>query len=213
MSEPSRRQRNKADKRRRITDAATTLFKEVGFEATTTASIAEAAGIGTGTLYLYVDSKEDLLAEVFRYDARHAWDEAFERIDPDAPLLDQVLSAYLHVTWHHEADPRLARCYFKELLFVSERARSRVDEFIDGFFGRFGQVMEEAKRRHKLADDVAVEPLVRNLFAAWYVLMQGHHTRGTDLETTECRLRQSVATALHGLTPATASTPVGSAST
>ena len=49
-----------------------------------------------------MNSKEDLLVDVFKIDVGHAWEEAFELADPDAPLLDQLLTAYLHVTRHHE---------------------------------------------------------------------------------------------------------------
>ena len=61
----SRRERNKQDKLRRIKEAARRLFYERGFEATTTQAIAEAADIGTGTLFSYVRVKEDLLLMVF----------------------------------------------------------------------------------------------------------------------------------------------------
>ena len=77
-----RREQNKADKRRRIIAAATKLFEVNGFESTTTAAIAEAADIGAGTLYLYVNSKEDLLVAVFREEVGRAWDAAFAAVDP-----------------------------------------------------------------------------------------------------------------------------------
>ena len=45
---PGKRERNKAEKRRRIIEAAGRLFEEKGFEATTTAEISAAADVGTG---------------------------------------------------------------------------------------------------------------------------------------------------------------------
>ena len=46
---------------RGITEAAIALFSERGFEATTMEAIAEAAGLGTGTLYNYFPSKAEPL--------------------------------------------------------------------------------------------------------------------------------------------------------
>ena len=47
--------------RQRIIDAAVGLFQTHGFEATTTRDIARAAGIATGTLFNYFDTKEAIV--------------------------------------------------------------------------------------------------------------------------------------------------------
>ena len=49
------------DKREAIEDAALVLFVEQGFHGTTVPEIARRAGVGTGTLYLYHASKDELL--------------------------------------------------------------------------------------------------------------------------------------------------------
>ena len=54
------------DKHRRILDAALRVFASRGFHGTTVPDIAEAAGVGTGTLYRYFRDKEALVNEVFR---------------------------------------------------------------------------------------------------------------------------------------------------
>jgi AcrR family transcriptional regulator len=48
-------------RRRQIVDATVKLFIEQGFHKTTTRRIARAAGFSIGTLYEYVNSKEDVL--------------------------------------------------------------------------------------------------------------------------------------------------------
>lgn len=59
---PSRRQTKPADERRQeILEAALALFDERGFDATTVQSIASAAGVAAGTVYLYFPSKEHVL--------------------------------------------------------------------------------------------------------------------------------------------------------
>jgi AcrR family transcriptional regulator len=196
-----RRERNKADKRRRIIAAATRLFEERGFEATTTAAIADEAGIGAGTLYLYVDSKEDLLVAVFREEVGRAWDAAFAQVDPSQPVVEQVLSAFGHVADYHEHDPGLARAFFKELLFVSESARPAVSDFMRGFFEQLHALLEEAQRRELLDGEIPVRSLAENLYASWYLLMQRRHTRELSDESLRRRLDSSFRVALHGITP------------
>lgn len=50
--------------RRRIIESALDLFKNGGFEATTTRDIARQAGIASGTLFNYFDTKEAVLAHL-----------------------------------------------------------------------------------------------------------------------------------------------------
>ncbi len=53
------------NKRGRIIAAAATLFGDKGYHSTTTAEIAESAGVAAGTIYIYFSSKEELLVAVF----------------------------------------------------------------------------------------------------------------------------------------------------
>ena len=52
------------DKREAIIEAARTLFSSHGYEETTIAEIARAAGVGVGTVYLYFQNKRQILLEV-----------------------------------------------------------------------------------------------------------------------------------------------------
>ena len=54
------------DKRKRIVRAAIQVFAENGFHAARVSEIADAAGVADGTIYLYFESKDDLLITIFR---------------------------------------------------------------------------------------------------------------------------------------------------
>ncbi|HWK07346.1 MAG TPA: TetR/AcrR family transcriptional regulator [Puia sp.] len=53
------------DKRTAIMDAALKLFSEKGFKETSTANISQAAGVATGTLFLYFKNKEELINKLY----------------------------------------------------------------------------------------------------------------------------------------------------
>lgn len=50
--------------RSRILEAATSMFQKYGYHGTSIQKISEAAGIGRGTLYHHIDSKEHLLYQI-----------------------------------------------------------------------------------------------------------------------------------------------------
>jgi AcrR family transcriptional regulator len=54
------------DKRRIILDAALRVFAAKGYHGTAVPDVADAAGVGTGTLYRYFANKEALVNEVYR---------------------------------------------------------------------------------------------------------------------------------------------------
>ncbi len=73
------------ERRKEILEAATKLFRDLGFESTTVQAVAAAAGVAAGTVYLYFPSKEAILA---------ALEEDFEAglIDRVAEISEAVLA-------------------------------------------------------------------------------------------------------------------------
>ena len=52
------------DTRRRLLDAAEAVFGELGYPEASVVKVAEAAGVATGTFYLYFDSKRAIFVEL-----------------------------------------------------------------------------------------------------------------------------------------------------
>ena len=65
----------KSDTRRRILQAATSLFARDGWQNTTTRGIAQSAGIATGTLFNYFATKEAIAAALIGEALEHVDDE------------------------------------------------------------------------------------------------------------------------------------------
>jgi AcrR family transcriptional regulator len=85
-------------KREDLLRGATRAFLENGFQATTMQKVADACGVGKGTLYEYFPSKEDLFLEVCLsgFDTDSEAIEALFRESPDpARMLEQVFDAIL----------------------------------------------------------------------------------------------------------------------
>jgi AcrR family transcriptional regulator len=85
---------NHGKRDREIIDAAARMFCERGYADTSVKDVANAVGILKGSLYYYIDSKEDLLFRVLEdvhEDAKHILDDVGAM---DAPPLER-LAAYI----------------------------------------------------------------------------------------------------------------------
>lgn len=192
-----RRERGKLEKLARIRAAAHRLFAEHGFANTTTRQIAAEADIGSGTLFLYARTKEDLLVLIFQDEVGRRVDRAFERV-PKAPLLDQVLHVFNALIEHHAADPALGRVFVKELPFVDE-PRHGVAQFVRQLYDRLGALIDAGKARGEIADDVPSRLLAQNLFGTCFQQLQMWLSGGMPaLEPNDERLRAALELQLRG---------------
>lgn len=83
-----------------ICDAALKLFARKGYHETTVREIAEASGLGIGTLYSYIKTKEDILYLIYQRIFSHFQERmrtAVEGIDDPAQQLRVALEATLKI--------------------------------------------------------------------------------------------------------------------
>ena len=80
---PQKTREDTRSKRRAILDAAIELFAKQGYEETTIADIAQAAGVAVGTVYLYFRNKHEIYSSV-----SNDWVESIARV-----LLDPAIAA------------------------------------------------------------------------------------------------------------------------
>ena len=178
-----RREQNKLAKRTRLLAAARRLFAKRGFAATTTAEIAAQAGVATGTLFLYFESKEDLLVAIFREAMDEAAALAFASLPRRAGLLDELVHVYGELVAFHERDSELARAFVKELLFVNESQRASVNDFIRSLTRGTAARIEAAKRRGELEAEAPADEIAEDCFALYIVSLQKWLGLGGTLAT------------------------------
>ena len=173
-AKPGLRERKKRLRLQRIISVSRRLFVSRGFHETTIQDIAEEADIGLGTLYLYARSKEDLLVLVFRENLLQMTESAFNAIDVEAPVLDQLMSFFqVHIDYHKE-DMLLSCTVLKELSFpINSQRKHDIELIFNAAYVKLEQLLKRGIRDGKLAPDLYVGTAVTSIFGLFYHLLQG----------------------------------------
>ncbi|MFC3076174.1 TetR/AcrR family transcriptional regulator [Shinella pollutisoli] len=95
------RAKQKADRARRILEAATALFRQQGYDSARIEDIAEMAEVSVGTLYNYYQNKGDILVATVAMEVTEVL-EAGSRILANPPLhVEEALRALVETYYDH----------------------------------------------------------------------------------------------------------------
>jgi AcrR family transcriptional regulator len=150
------------DTRRRLLDAAETVFGDVGYPDASIVKITEAAGVAQGTFYLYFEGKKQVFDELvvdLNRRVRHAMKEASSKGTTRVESEILGFAAYFRFTSEHKALYRIIR----QAEFVSpEMLRYHYDRLSEGYV----EALTEAVESGEIGD---VDPKV----TAWALMGMG----------------------------------------
>jgi TetR/AcrR family transcriptional regulator, cholesterol catabolism regulator len=195
------RERNKQDKLRRIRNAARALFAERGFEASTAREICERAGIGTGTLFLYVRDKRDLLFLTFEEDARRIFADARASAARETDFVAQLMAYFGRFIAYYARDAAHAKSLVQELFF-REHDPERLGRLTLEYGAHLADLVAQAQARGALRGDVAPMQVANALFAHYSYWVQGWLGAGiVSRQGAEEGLHRALELQLEGLRP------------
>ena len=142
IAEPSLRERNKAERRRRVLEAARAVFLEHGYEDATTREIAARAGVAVGTVFVYARDKRDLLMTIVNDDLEAVTDASFANLDAGLPFLEKLIALFEPRYRYWVRDPEIST------FALHETAAARVKD-VPSETERF------YRRRHRMLDKIA----------------------------------------------------------
>lgn len=154
------------DKRRRILDAAVTVFAKAGFYNSKVSQIARAAGVADGTIYLYFKSKEDILLQVFVDVLERALGEQEKALLLSDDPLEQ-LANFIRV--HFElagSSPALAEVITVELRQSSKFMRGTDMKLFGRYLGVVGKIVQDGQDKGIFSPDLNPRLVSRLLFGA-----------------------------------------------
>jgi AcrR family transcriptional regulator len=131
--------------RRRLLEAAETVFAELGYHDASIVKITEAAGVGQGTFYLYFSSKKEIFDELvldLNHRVRQAMTEAASQGETRADREQLGFAAFFRFTAEHPALYRIVR----QAEFVSpEMLHRHYERLTEGYVAGLRQAMEQGE--------------------------------------------------------------------
>ncbi len=121
----SLRERKKTAKQERILESATRLFAEKGYEAATTAEIAEAAEVGVGTLFRYAGSKAELLVAVMNNRFAEGIEAGLSEAAGGRTMAESIVTILRPFVEESMTHPENMLAYEREALFGSVEHREK----------------------------------------------------------------------------------------
>lgn len=199
---PGLRDRNKAEKKRRILSAARHLFSKHGFEQTTMRAIALRAGVALGTISLYAEDKRDLIKLIFTEEIAGMIRDL--SVVPDSTnQLDRLVAFFSPFYHRYCEDPELYALFVRENTFGSQSRhgilhRRNLLALID----RVRDWLDAQKASGEVRSDMDTSVAARLIFFVYFASVRWWMASGQpDLRQGIADLRALLSLTLEGLRP------------
>ena len=146
------------EKQKQILAAATEMFAEKGFAATSTKEIAQKAGVAEGTIFRHYKTKKDLLlsivtpmmvkmiAPVILKDLNKVLNNGYENFEDFLRAMFENRKAFL------EKNMRVVRIVIQEIPFQEELREQFIEHIGMKVFSRFVEIVEHYQAKGQIID-------------------------------------------------------------
>ncbi len=150
------------DKKTAIYECAKPLFESRGFKDTNVPEIAQAAGIATGTFYLYYSSKEKLFMDIFLEENVKLKKSILETVDPEGEPLQVIQKVMLLNNQGMLANPILREWYNKDVYnkIESKYREENGLEKVDFMYDSFVEIVKKWQADGKMRTDMTGEMIM-----------------------------------------------------
>ncbi|TCV68631.1 TetR/AcrR family transcriptional regulator [Neorhizobium sp. S3-V5DH] len=203
MNKVGLREKNKKDKLLRIKEAAFSLFLSKGFDDTTTREIASLAGVGMGTVFVYAETKRDLLFLIVNDGLEACISESRATISPDYSLLHNLLIILRRHYRYFAENPVISRAALREMYFYqSGKQAERFNRTRHALRHLLIDLITEALDKGIIKSTEAPELIAQAVFAIYQVDLRIWLSEDDpDLDKGTDRLRRQIELVLKGLSP------------
>jgi AcrR family transcriptional regulator len=186
--------------RHRIVRQAASEFARLGFDQANINTIAEQAGIGKGTIYLYFENKRELFLSMLRYIAQDHISTIRAAIAVDGPIqlrLERLFGAFARLA-QEERDS--FNVYMSALYGVNRAFQAEATKLLRDYVAIIALMLEQSQARGEIAcQNVEATALMILSLTESYILSA--NVLGLSQQTIMQQARFISAVILRGITP------------
>jgi TetR/AcrR family transcriptional regulator, cholesterol catabolism regulator len=172
--------RTRRNRSQDVIEAAIHVFHKKGYASASIQDVAAEVGVLKGSLYHYIDSKEDLLARIFEDSAGHFEEMLVVAAGLDAPAVERLRSFARECSlWYLQNIERTA-IYVNEWEHLSGKRLKEVKRIRDAYEQRLTGLIAEVKAAGEAAPDLDVGYATYFIFGALNGLPTWYRRRGPD---------------------------------
>jgi AcrR family transcriptional regulator len=173
----NRQRRNRSQD---VLEAAVRVFHKKGYASSSIQDIADEVGVLKGSLYHYIDSKEDLLARLFEDSAGHFLAMLDQASGLDAPPVERLRRfAYACSYWYLRNIERVT-IYANEWKHLTGKRLKTVVGIREDYERRLANLIGEVKEAGEARPDLDVNFATYYIFGALNGLPDWYRRRGPD---------------------------------
>ncbi len=167
--------KKEGNKEQAILNAAIKVFAESGFHKAKVTTIAETAGVATGSVYLYYESKEAILVKIFD----ELWKNYIEALQKtvkrtDIQPLEKIDAVIDHLFNLFIANPSLALVFVNEHYQLIKDKKGNVPKHYENFMKAASEIYREGMKDHLFNPRIDIRIYwdfitggLRNVLRAW----------------------------------------------
>jgi len=197
----SLREEKKQKTKQAIMDAAITLFSANGFENTSIEELAKVAGVGKGTVYGYFQTKKEILHAFCDYELDQIHKELVKQANPDAPILEQVLTIYMTEFNHVTRNKEFGRIFMRQTVFPDENDAQDNLQIEDKYFQLLFPILKKAQDRGELRKNIELLHITGHFYGLYILIISSWYIGRIPTEEIGSALELIFRQALEGLQP------------
>jgi AcrR family transcriptional regulator len=172
--------RQRRNRRQDVLEAAVRVFHQKGYASASIQDVADEVGVLKGSLYHYIDSKEDLLARIFEDSAGHFTAMLEEASGLDERPVERLRSfAYACSLWYLRNIERMA-IYVTEWKHLTGKRRKEVVLIREDYERRLTNLIGEVVAAGEATPELDVNFATYFIFGALNGLPAWYRRRGPD---------------------------------
>lgn len=162
------RERHKADRSRRILEAASALFRAEGYDAVRIEDIAAAADVSAGTCYNYFSTKGDILLAIVAMEVEEVIEAGRAVVADPPPDVAEALDRLIRIYYDHSLLYLSKELWRRAIALTVEAPETPFSQrylALDRLLvGQVSALLAALQARNQLHPDIAPEVLGRVLF-------------------------------------------------